>query len=232
MAKQKKPLEAVSGTYAAVPHRLLDSPAFIGLTDSAKSLLFALFRQLNGRNNGHLQLSQKWLAGYGWRSSGMNRKARDELIERGLIIRTRLGGLNMGTDWFAATWLPISDFSGLDVSPHQYHPGAWQLCTLPPTQKRKPPARQKRETLAGSQRSAAPVVGTVGKLTAPVVGAETALFQQFTAPVVGNNVFTNPPPANNSKRVVGRAGRSGKKSEADQHNLVESKRMAMTGGSD
>ena len=148
----------------------------------------------------------------------MNRKARDELIERGLIIQTRMGGLNMGPDWFAATWLPISDFCGLDVSPHQYHPGAWQFCTSKPTPKRKPPLRIKSEALAGCRHRAAPVASSGEKPAAPVVGAKTALFQRLAVPVVGNNVFTIPHPTKNSKRIVGRAGRSGKKLEPAQPN--------------
>lgn len=64
--KFKKPPEAVNGSYAAVPHKLLDSAAFIGATDRAKSLLYALMRQHNGSNNGRLQLTSKWLSEHGW----------------------------------------------------------------------------------------------------------------------------------------------------------------------
>lgn len=209
MAK-RKPTEAVNGSYAAVPHKLLDSNAFIGLSDNARSLLFAFFRQHNGLNNGHFQLTQKWMAKQGWPSSSLNRKARDELIERGLIIRTRLGGLNMGSDWYAVTWLPITDYCGLDISKDQFHPGAWQFCILPPTKKRNPPSKKNHEARAGNRRSPVPVAGIDGSPSAPVIGAKSPLLKQSTVPVVGNNVFTIPPVKNKSKRIVGRAGCSGK----------------------
>lgn len=214
MAKKRAP-EKPNGSYLALPHAVADSVAFVGLSDTAKSLLFALLRQHNGRNNGRLHLTQAWLAKHGWRSADMNRRARDELIERQLILRTRLGGLNAGPDWFALTWLDISDFIGLDMARHQYHPGRWHSCDLPPTARRKPPSRtapEKRERRADHRRSAEPTTGAVENSTGPTTGAETALFAPFTAPVTGNNVFTNTRTGDSSKRIVGRAGRSGKKS--------------------
>ena len=72
MAKTRKPPESVSGAYTAVPHKLLDSAAFIGATDRAKSLLYALMRQHNGINNGRFQLTDKWLAEHGWPSKELN----------------------------------------------------------------------------------------------------------------------------------------------------------------
>ncbi len=143
MAKTKKPPESVNGSYAAVPHKLLDSAAFIGATDRAKSLLFALLRQHNGSNNGRLHLVESWLAKHGWPSGSSNRKARNELIERALIVQTARGGLNAGANWFALTWLPITNYVGLEISAASFHQGAWGDCKLPATARRRPP--QKRD---------------------------------------------------------------------------------------
>jgi hypothetical protein len=159
MAKRKERLpESFTGTYSAIPHRVLDSVAFKGSSDRAKSLLFALLRQINGKNNGHLQLTDKWLCAQGWLSKSQNIKACNELIERGLVIQTRRGGLNAGCNWYAVTWLRISNFAGLDISAANYHQGAWAECTLPPTAKRKPPT-QKQKTYPGSRGSTTPVYG-------------------------------------------------------------------------
>jgi hypothetical protein len=210
MAKTKKPLEAVNGAYTAVPHRLLDSVAFIGSTDRAKSLLFALMRQHNGSNNGRLHLVESWLAKQGWPSGSSNRKARNELIERGLIVQTTRGGLNAGANWFALTWLPISNFIGLEITANDYHQGAWGNCELQPTARRKPP--QKRDAPAVHRRSATPTIGAVEQLATPTTGAVTALSDTSATPYTGNNVLLPLPPskpARGSKRIVGKVGRSG-----------------------
>jgi len=202
--KTKKPPEAVNGAYSAVPHMLLDSQAFIGATDRARSLLYALMRQHNGSNNGHMQLADKWLIKHGWRSKETNEKARAELIERGLIVQTRWGGLNMGCNWYAVTWLPISNFVGLDITASSYHQGAWGTCKLQPTARRKPP--QKRDAPPDNRGSATPTIGAVDSLAAPTTGAKKANLGAFTAPTTGNNVLPPLPPskpAREGKRIVG-----------------------------
>lgn len=210
MAKHKRPPEVVSGTFSAIPHSIMDSAAFMGATDRAKSLLFALIRQHNGSNNGKLQLTDKWLAVHGWKSAESNYKARLELVERGLVVQTRLGGLNAGCNWYGLTWLAISNFVGLDISANSYHQGAWAACDLPPTAQRKPP--QKRVTPSGNRSSATPVTGAGEGMATPVTGAREALLSTSTTPVTGNNVITNTPSkeiARAGKRIVGKAGQSG-----------------------
>lgn len=137
MAKKsnKKLLEAVRGTYSAIPHSVLDSMAFIGASLKAKGLLFELLRQLNGHNNGHLQLTASWLKKRGWNSSDTIQTGKNELIERGLIIQTRQGGRNLYCSWYAVTWLNISDFTELDIKQSDYHPGQWQFMDKPPVKK-------------------------------------------------------------------------------------------------
>jgi len=217
MGKSKKPLEAVNGAYTAVPHRVLDSAAFIGSSDRAKSFLFALIRQHNGCNNGRFQLTDKWLAKQGWPSADMNIKARAELIERGLIIQTKLGGLNIGANLFALTWLPMTNFVGLDITASEYHQGAWGNCELQPTARRKPP--QKRGKPSDHRSSATPTAGAVEQLATPTTGAKIALSGTSATPTTGNNVLLPLPPskpARRSKRIVGKPGRSGIPKELHQ----------------
>ncbi len=123
----KKPLESVDGRYFAMPHKVVDSLAYLRLRHTAKSLLFELSRQHNGVNNGHLHISQSWLLKRGWKSVATINQCKKDLIESGLIIQTRLGGLNAGPNRYALTWLPISNFVNLDLRPSQYHPGAYLL---------------------------------------------------------------------------------------------------------
>jgi len=127
MAKKKKPIESVTGSYTPLLHVVLDSVAYKGASFSAKALLNEVMRQHTGSNNGHLQLSTKWLYKRGWKSAGTIQKAKQELIDRGLIVKTRQGGLNAGADQFAMTWVDISNFIGLDIRRMDYHKGAWSF---------------------------------------------------------------------------------------------------------
>jgi hypothetical protein len=134
--KQKRPIEAISGLYGAIPHAVLDSAAFQGASYPAKALLFDLMRQHSGTNNGHLHLSFSWLESRGWKSRDVIQRAKAELIERGLLIQTRQGGLNIGPSRFAFTWVHVSNFVGLDIQGKGYHPGAWAFMDkLPMSQK-------------------------------------------------------------------------------------------------
>jgi hypothetical protein len=134
--KQKRPIEAIGGLYGAIPHTVLDSAAFKGASHPAKAMLFELIRQHSGKNNGHLQLSFSWLETRGWKSRDVVKRARDELMRRGLLILTRQGGLNIGASRFALTWLHISNFVGLDIQAKDYHPGAWSFMDALPIAKK------------------------------------------------------------------------------------------------
>lgn len=166
-AKQKRPVEAITGLYGAIPLAVLDSLAFMGASYPAKALLFDLIRQHSGKNNGHLHLSFAWLEGRGWKSRDVIQRARAELIARGLLIQTRQGGLNIGASCYAVTWLKISNFVGLDIQGKDYHPGAWAFRDQLPTGKNANavPANGKGNT--GSRYSTSPPAGTVNRATVP-----------------------------------------------------------------
>lgn len=200
MAKPKKPLEAVSGSFTPLPHALLDSVAFMGASDRAKALLLELIRQHNGRNNGQMQLSIGWLRKRGWTSASAIQLAKSELLERGLAILTKRGGLNAGPDRYAVTWLNISDYAGLDLKQGTFAPGAWRFADPPPVMsKRQPPPPEsrtkKRKASSGSENSTVPVLGPVSAPTVPVVGTKTALFAVAAVPATGNNEVTSSLPA-------------------------------------
>ncbi len=204
MAKFRKPVEAVNGSYTALPHVVMDSVAFLHASHTARSLLFELLRQHNGRNNGHLQLAGPWLKRRGWLSSDVVQRAKNELIKRELLVLTRQGGLNAGASHYALTWLPISNFVGLEITANQYHPGAWRF--LDPS-----PIAQKHATHSVIRNSIAPSGGAGDVLAAPLTGAKTADFPKVATPPHGNNECYQLPPANPCHRIVGVAGKSGKR---------------------
>ena len=205
MSRQKKPLEAVSGTYSAIPHAVLDSVAFMGASHPAKALLLEIVRQLNGRNNGRLQLSDKWLKVRGWTSKDVTFSAKRVLLERKLIMLAKQGGLNHGASWYLVTWLAVSNFEGLDITAMDYHPGAWSFMDKLPLPKNASSAP------AGGvvKHATAPRDGVANQPTTPPAGAREALLRGSTTPPAGDNVYHQYNPVHSSRPVVGKPAKSG-----------------------
>ncbi len=189
MGKKKREMpERISGGYSAIPWSVMDSNAFKGATDKAKSLLFALMRQHNGRNNGRMQLNKNWLRRQGWTCPENILKARDELIDRGLVVETRKGGLNMGLNLYALTWHTISDFKDLDISKQSYRQGAYHFCELPPTQRRKPPKKQSK--LSDNRNLAGSVIVTPEVAALSTIVPKTIKYRALTVSTIENYVIT------------------------------------------
>lgn len=206
--RTKRPPETFNGAIGAIPHVVLDGLAFTGATDKAKALLFPFMRQINGRNNGHMHLAPQWLKKQGYTSSTIY-SARDELIDRGLIIQTRYGGLDIGASLYAVTWLAITNFIGLDITETGYHRGAWALCELPPTLRRKPP-QKKREKLYDDRSSATTTTVAENKPPTTTTVAGNPLLATSPTTTTVNNVFNTNTPSSHRKRIVGVKGKSGK----------------------
>ena len=99
--------------YAAIEHRVIDSPAFADLKPSSCLLLLLLARQLTKDNNGHLHAAFKWCKPRGIGSEHTLRDAIADLIAHGFIYRTRSHGANGAWARYAVTWLPIKQREGL-----------------------------------------------------------------------------------------------------------------------
>ena len=208
----KKRPESISGNYSAIPWAVLDSVSFMGASDKAKALLFALMRQLNGINNGHLHLAKKWLHAHGWTCDENNRKACHELIERSLIVQTKYGGLNMGANQYALTWLPVTNFVGFDIGANGFVRGAYSLCNLPPTARRKPPIKNddaKQNARHDYRASASPTTEPVKHLTGTTTELVKPLLSTLTGTTTENNVVTPLHIPKHIKRIVGVRGKSG-----------------------
>lgn len=123
--------------YAAIEHRVIDSPAYADLSHSACRLLTLLARQLTRDNNGHLQASFKWCSKYGIRSEHTLRSAIADLISHGFIYRTRSHGANGAWARYAVTWLPITRKEGLFL--FGFEPCAWR--SWEPQQKKSSPQK-------------------------------------------------------------------------------------------
>lgn len=113
---------AETGSFFALPHALLESPAFTSLTGTELKILFGLVGQYRGKNNGNLSASHTQAKAWGVSSRTSLANALDRLQQLGLIIRTREGFfLNPGgrCALYALAWLSIDDCPGkaLEVLP-------------------------------------------------------------------------------------------------------------------
>ena len=99
--------------YAAIEHRVIDSPAYADLTFSARSLLVQIARQVTvPNNNGHLQATFTYMKLFGFSVNTLSR-ATHELITHGFIYKTKSGGFHQGAAQFAVTWLSVTDTHGI-----------------------------------------------------------------------------------------------------------------------
>ena len=103
-------------SYLGLPHYLINHRNFQSLSPRATKLLIDIAAQYRGSNNGDLCAPMSLMRERGWRSSDQLFKARKELLDRGLIVTSRQGGLNK-CSLFALTWLPIDECQRkLDIS--------------------------------------------------------------------------------------------------------------------
>lgn len=110
--------------YAAIEHRVIDSPAYADLSHSACRLLTLLARQLTKDNNGNLQATFSWCKPRGIASEHTLRDAIADLIAHGFIYRTRSHGANKAWARYAVTWLSIKKSDGLFLA--GFVPFAWR----------------------------------------------------------------------------------------------------------
>lgn len=202
MPKHYKAPEQVSGGFSQLPHAVMRSAAYIGCTPLARALLVELIDQHNGKNNGHLHLASTYLSGRGFRSKARIDKGRKELIERHLIVLTKQGGLPTrkagvmkfeGASLYALTWLPISNYIGLEVSSKSYHPGAWHMpVEVPkPRQPERLATAQKKKLQPTIWGRTGPQHGQEKAFSVPQGGATKPFNGGLSVPRGGKNVFNH-----------------------------------------
>lgn len=104
-----------SGTFALLPHKVMDSEDFRALSHSALAVLMCLLRQYNGHNNGDLSAEFSRATTWGIGSKSTLAKALVELQARNLILRTREGRFMKpggSCALYAITWQSIDECDG------------------------------------------------------------------------------------------------------------------------
>lgn len=117
--------------FLALPHVVLDSPAFLGLSAPATRLLLDVARQYTGKNNGRLVACSKYLAGRGWKSHDTATRARRELEAAGLLFQTRMGARPNKAAWFALTWASLDWSPELEIRPETFPRGQYLRIDAP-----------------------------------------------------------------------------------------------------
>lgn len=114
------------GGFAALPHCLLESKVYIGLSAHAVKLLNDLLAQFRGFNNGDLCLSWSIMEKRGWKSRDTLNKARKELMDVELIFVSRYGDRKRA-HLYALTFYAINECGGkLDISATPKPPSLWR----------------------------------------------------------------------------------------------------------
>jgi hypothetical protein len=118
--------------FVAMPHTVLDSAAFLGLSAPAVRLLLDIARQFTGSNNGRLVACTKYLAPRGWKSHDTATRARRELEAAGFIVETRMGMRPNRAAWFALTWVGLDWSPEMDIKREQFRRGLYAKDDPPP----------------------------------------------------------------------------------------------------
>lgn len=133
-----------AGSFLALPHAVMESDAFRGLSAHGLKLLIDLAAQYRGANNGDFSAAWTLMVKRGWKSRDTLGKALRELLEVGLIERTREGGRpnkggNRICSLYGLTWLAIDDCDG-KCTPTRVPSGLWRgkTPTRPPCQSNTP----------------------------------------------------------------------------------------------
>ena len=109
---------AKNGRYAGIPHFVMESDRYYRSSGNALKLLLELAKQYNGHNNGDLSAAFSVLKSRGWRSKNTLTRCLNELLERGLIVKTREGWFsNPGgrCALYALQWNNIDECPGKDL---------------------------------------------------------------------------------------------------------------------
>ena len=127
-----------SGAFVSVPLAVLNSQAYVQSSPYARMLLFDLFAQYRGNNNGDLCAAWKFMKARGWHSETTLSKAKQELMKLGLIVETRKGARPNKASLYAVTWYALDHCNGkLDISPNGFPRGAYRLLDRLPAPSQK-----------------------------------------------------------------------------------------------
>ena len=132
MTYRRKTRTGTKQGHIRIPHVVMDNEDYRNLQPNAVRLLNALVYQYRGKNNGDLTAAFGYMQHFGFRSKETLHRAIKQLLEAGLVQKTRTGlFLNPGGQCalYALTWLPINQCAGkrLEVGPTSTPPRKFSM---------------------------------------------------------------------------------------------------------
>lgn len=117
MAKRRQHTKSSrdAGGFSAIPWSVLDSIAYRSLSHPSRSLLIEMARQYHGDDNGRLIATLAYLKPRGWTSYDTIQRAKQELLDAGLIYETVKGRRPNRASWYALTWQTLDKLDGYDA---------------------------------------------------------------------------------------------------------------------
>lgn len=115
MGRDKRKGRAYDEPFLGIVRSVFQAPAYIALGPWACKLLLDVGSQFNGSNNGDLSIPWSRMKQCGWNSRTTLWRARDALVEAGLIHITRRGRRPSVCQLLALTWLPLNITKKFDV---------------------------------------------------------------------------------------------------------------------
>lgn len=181
----------IQGRFTALPHNVIFSVEFRKLTHAAKSLLFDIAAQYNGRNNGRLVACSKYLKPLGWNSNDTVNRGLTQLENGGFLFMTRQGmGPPMSQpSWYALGWLGLDATDDLDINPKVYRRSVFTPLLLPRLRKVITP------TIGSKIGYIAPIAGLDNTSAVPIVGTVRAEREQASTPIAGDLIYLPSTPA-------------------------------------
>ncbi len=129
MARNRQKSKGRSGgppPFVQVYYALLECPNYATLSPRAVKLLYDLYGQYRGHNNGDFTMAWSIMSTKGWNSKDQLNKARLELLQKGFIVQTRQGW-NNHCSLYGVTFQPIDECGGkLDMQPTRTSLGWWK----------------------------------------------------------------------------------------------------------
>ncbi len=168
------------GRFIALPHAVMESPAYLRLSHHARALLLEFAFQYRGDDNGRLLCSGNYLAARGWNSNDTITKAKRELLEAGFIYETVKGHRPNKASWYAVTWQTLDRLDGYDPeAAKSFRRGAYRDLSPCKIEALTPPGG------VGSQ-PIAPPDGVAAQSPTPPTGAIKDRFGHSSTPPTGD----------------------------------------------
>jgi hypothetical protein len=106
--------------FAGVPLAVMENRSYIGLSFSARSLLFEIAKQYNGYNNGKLCAIPDQLFPRGFKSPNTVYRAIRELVNAELLVSSKISQKgSRKPHYYALTWQAVDEVQkfNMDINP-------------------------------------------------------------------------------------------------------------------